>query len=258
MSTIILDNKTILVAGAGGRLGKEIVAALLKAGAKVVATDYDAQALELLIKAHSFSPWLTTQRVDITDPDSIRNAFNHAVTEFGRLDGAINTAYPRSKNYGHHFFDVTFDDFNANLTDHLGGFFVFMQQCAKYAIEQDTEFTLVNLSSIYGVIAPKFSVYQDTEMTMPVEYAAIKSALQHITSYVTAYTKGSHFRANCVSPGGIEAGQNQQFIEQYKALCNSKGMLNSEDIVGTVLFLCSDASRYVKGQNIVVDDGFSI
>jgi NAD(P)-dependent dehydrogenase (short-subunit alcohol dehydrogenase family) len=179
-----------------------------------------------------------------------------SLDRFGTADGAINTAYPRNNTYGNSFFDVTYDSFCENLSLNLGGYFVFMQQCAKYAVENDVKFSLVSISSIYGVIAPRFDVYNDTKMTMPVEYAAIKAALQHLTSYVTAYTKGSRFRANCVSPGGLLSGQNPLFLAKYASHCRNKGMLDPCDIVGTIAFLCSDASEYVCGQNIVVDDAF--
>ena len=133
-----------------------------------------------------------------------------------------------------------------------------MQQCAKYALKTQAKFSLVNMSSIYGVMAPRFEIYAGTKMTMPVEYAAIKSALQHLGSYVSAYTKGTKFRVNCVSPGGILAGQDQAFLGRYNSHCRDKGMLEPKDILGAVLFLLSDASEYVCGQNIIVDDSFSV
>ena len=107
-------------------------------------------------------------------------------------------------------------------------------------------------------MAPRFDIYKNTDMTLPVEYAAIKSALQHLSLYVSAYTKNSRFRVNCVSPGGILDGQNESFLNKYNFSSRTKGMLDPEDIIGTVAFLCSDSSRYICGQNIVVDDGFSI
>jgi NAD(P)-dependent dehydrogenase (short-subunit alcohol dehydrogenase family) len=151
---------------------------------------------------------------------------------------------------------VTYADFCENLSLHLGGYFLFMQQCARYAIERGTPFSLVSLSSIYGVMAPRFEIYAGTRMTMPVEYAAIKSGLIHLNRY--AHAKGSKFRANCVSPGGILAGQDPDFLDRYNAYCRNKGMLEARDAVGAVVFLLSDAAEFIVGQNIVVDDGFSL
>ena len=170
----------------------------------------------------------------------------------------MNTAYPKNKNYGRKFFDVTFEDFSENLSSHLGGYFVFMQQCAAYSKSVNRAFSLVNLSSVYGVIAPRFEVYENTNMTTPVEYAAIKSALLQLGRYATAYMKGTDFRVNSVSPGGLWADQEESFLEKYRSHCSKKGMLNPEDITGAINFLLSDQSSYVCGQNIVVDDGFTI
>ena len=133
-----------------------------------------------------------------------------------------------------------------------------MQQCAKYSLDNSEKFSLVNFSSIYGVIPPKFDIYEGTSMTLPIEYAAIKSAIQHISRYLAVYTKGSKFRVNCISPGGLLDKQDPIFIEKYNAQSLSKGMLDPEDLMGTILFLCSDLSEFICGQNIIVDDGFSL
>lgn len=247
-----LDSKTVIVVGAAGRLGRAIVSAALESGANIVTVDQSESALQVF----EGEDRVLAVVGDITKKDSIQNVIATAVRRFGKVDGAVNAAYPRNQHYGRKFFDVTYEDFCENLSLHLGGYFLFMQQCAQYAVDEKKCFSLVNMSSIYGEMAPRFDIYSGTAMTMPVEYAAIKSALQHLGSYVTAYTKGAKFRVNCVSPGGILAGQDPIFLDKYKSHCREKGMLDSEDIVGAVLFLLSDASEYVCGQNIIVDDGF--
>lgn len=252
-----LVNKVILVIGAGGLIGQAVVSSLLGAGARVVALDADQARLDALGAAHSGAP-LRCQLASIAEADSIADALGRAVDELGRVDGAVNLAYPRNSNYGRHLFDVSYADFSENVSLHLGGYFVVMQQCAKYALDAGVEFSLVQFASIYGVIAPRFEIYADSKMTMPVEYAAIKSGVIHLAQYLTAYTKGSKFRINCVSPGGIFDHQDAEFLKRYKALSRDKGMLDIEDVLGAVLYLCSDASRYVCGQNIVIDDGFSV
>ena len=117
---------------------------------------------------------------------------------------------------------------------------------------------MINMSSIYGVMAPRFEVYQGTPMTMPVEYAAIKSGLLHLTRYFAQYLKGSNIRVNALSPGGILDRQPEAFLARYRALCADKGMLNPSDLAGSLVFLLSDLSRHVDGQNLIVDDGFSL
>lgn len=252
-----LDKKTILIAGAGGLLGSNLVLAILRQGGKVIAADINlelmAERLVILginIKDNNIS----LVSLDITSEDSVKSFFS-TVT---KIDGAVNASYPRNKTYGKHFFDVSLDSFNENLSLHLGSAFLFTQQCAAYFKRESTVFSLVNISSVYGVVAPKFSIYKDTEMTMPVEYSAIKSAIQHLNKYVVAYVNDSRFRINCVSPGGIFDYQPEAFLKSYKDETHGAGMLNVVDILGAVLFFLSDNSQYITGQNLVVDDGFSL
>ncbi|MNI21023.1 Glucose 1-dehydrogenase B [compost metagenome] len=148
--------------------------------------------------------------------------------------------------------------FNENISLHLGSAFLFTQQCASYFKAHETAFSLVNISSIYGVVAPKFDIYNNTKMTMPVEYAAIKSAIQHLSKYAVAYVNDSRFRVNNVSPGGIFDNQPETFCQAYKSHTHGAGMLDVTEIIGSIMFLLSEQSRYVTGQNIIVDDGFSL
>lgn len=255
----ILQDKTYLVVGAAGRIGRIIVGAVLSAGGRVVALDNNNAGLGALTQTHCTDA-LDCTVVDMTDRASIDRALLLAHKRFGGVNGAVNTAYPRNARYGRHFFDVEYADFCENTGLHMGGYFLFMQACAQYALEQLEPFSLVNLSSIYGSMAPRFDVYDGTVMTMPVEYAAIKAGLEHMTRYVNAYMKGrgASFRANCVSPGGIKDGQDERFLDSYREHCMTKGMLDASDVIGIILFLLSDQSRYVAGQNLIVDDGFSL
>ena len=95
-------------------------------------------------------------------------------------------------------------------------------------------------------------------MTMPVEYSAIKSALLHLNKYIVKYVNESDFRINSVSPGGIFDHQPEAFLKAYKKETHGKGMLNVQSILGAIVFLLSDHSEYTVGQNIIVDDGFSL
>ena len=256
---LILQAKTFLVVGAAGRIGRVIVDSILAAGGRVVALDTNDAGLRELTQAYSVNS-LDCTVVDIADRASINRALTYTHDRFGKVDGAVNTAYPRNPQYGRHFFDVEYADFCENTSIHLGGYFLFMQTCARYALEQKQPFSLVNLSSIYGSMTPRFNIYNGTTMTMPVEYAAIKAGIEHMTRYINAFMKGrgAAFRANCVSPGGIKDGQEERFLESYRAHCMSKGMLDSTDVIGTILFLLSDQSRFVAGQTLIVDDGFSL
>lgn len=253
----MLKNKTILVAGAGGLLGTRLVSTLVDQGACVIAVDVNRytmmERLEKSLAGNGLDK-VTALELDLNNAAQVKSFFS-TVTD---LDGAVNCAYPRNKKYGAKFFDVELEDFNENVSLHLGASFLFMQQCAAYFQRERRAFSLVNISSIYGVIAPKFDVYKNTPMTMPVEYAAIKSALLQLSKYLTSYVSDSNFRSNSVSPGGIFDNQPAPFVEEYKKHCLGKGMLDIDDVTGSIVFLLSDSSKYLNGQNLIVDDGFSL
>jgi NAD(P)-dependent dehydrogenase (short-subunit alcohol dehydrogenase family) len=253
-----LQGKRIAILGAAGTIGSRIALGAHAAGARLLLVDRSRDALAKLGGPLAGSNDVVFCECDITQPASVAGVFHEAVAKLGGLDGAVNSAYPRNARYGRPLLEVTYEDFCENVAMHLGGYFLFMQECLRFSTSRRTAFALVNLSSIYGVMAPRFEVYAGTAMTMPVEYAAIKAGLQHVTRYANAFAKGTGFRANCVSPGGILAGQDPRFVAAYNSHCRSKGMLDADDVVPAVLFLLSDESQFVSGQNIVVDDGFSL
>ncbi|MDB2630022.1 oxidoreductase [Luminiphilus sp.] len=251
----MLKDRKFLVAGAAGLLGATLVKELLAHGAAVVAVDISLERLNRRMAALGITadnPNVIRQKIDLADEIALKAMF----AELDGLNGAINCSYPRNKNYGKHFFDVTLGDFNENISLNLGSSFLFMQHCAAYFKRHETPFSLVNVSSVYGVMAPKFEIYDNTPMTMPVEYAAIKAALLHLSKYVAAYVADSRFRVNSVSPGGIFDHQPNNFLEAYKNKTLGKGMLDVDDVIGSIIYLFSDYARHVNGQNIVVDDGF--
>lgn len=253
----LLENKTILIVGAGGLLGTRLVPAILAQGGKIIAADINIDAMtERLISlgVDIENEHLILTTLNVTSEESLKKLFS----THKNIDGAVNSTYPRNKTYGAHFFDVSLESFNENLSLHLGSAFLFTQQCASYFKKHQNPLSLVNISSIYGVVAPKFDIYDNTPMTMPVEYAAIKSAILHLNKYVSAYVNDSRFRINCVSPGGIFDHQPAPFLEAYKTKTHGAGMLDVGEVIGSVLFLLSEKSRYVTGQNIIVDDGFSL
>lgn len=253
----LLKGKTILIAGAGGLLGSRLVAGSLSQGADVIAADINIEKMECLLSELGVDIKQSSLKIlplDVTKEESVKALFFRN----SNIDGAVNATYPRNNTYGAHFFDVTLDSFNENVSLHLGSSFLFTQQCAAYFKKNKSSFSLVNISSIYGVVAPDFSIYKDTPMTMAVEYAAIKSGLLHLNKYVVSYINDSDFRINSVSPGGIFDSQPESFLAAYKGKTHGAGMLDPEDMLGSILFLLSDQSRYVTGQNVIVDDGFTI
>ena len=95
-------------------------------------------------------------------------------------------------------------------------------------------------------------------MTSPVEYTTVKRGIIGLTKYLAKYLSVTNIRVNCISPGGVRDGQPELFQNRYDADCTSKGLLDPEDVAGPLLFLLSENAKYVNGQNIVVDDGWSL
>ena len=119
--------------------------------------------------------------------------------------------------------------------------------------------SLILFSSIQGIQAPKFDHYRNLKITSPIEYSAIKSGIISISKYLAKYYKNKNIRINSISPGGIkDTSQPKLFVKRYKESCNSKGLLDGSDLSGLVLFLLSHQSKYITGQNLVIDDGWSL
>lgn len=255
MSELVRD-KVVIVTGGAGLLGKTFCQAIADNGGVAVVAEYDIAIAEKLCTSLENASIVPAQ-VNITDKNSIKALITTISEKYGRIDALVNSAYPRNKNYGKHFFEVAYSDFCENVGMNLGGYFLTSQQFAAY-FEKQGYGNIINLASIYGVIAPRFEIYDNTQMTTPVEYAAIKSGLIHLTKYMAKYFKGKNIRVNTISLGGIEDKQPEPFLKAYREFCLNKGMLNAKDISGTVLYLLSDLSEFVNGQNIVVDDGFTL
>ena len=161
----MLENKRILVVGAGGLLGCKLVSHLLKQQAAVVAVDINTENMTQRLESNGVkvsSSKLTLTSLNITNEVATAEFFE---TQSG-LTGAVNCSYPRNKTYGARFLDVTLESFNDNVNLHLGSAFLFMQYCARYFKKYETPFSLVNISSIYGAVAPKFSIYENTQMIL--------------------------------------------------------------------------------------------
>lgn len=247
----------IIIIGAAGLIGRSLARHLIQQHSLILA-DINLPAAEE--QAQQLLPEPTSALAiacDITQKDSVDALIKKADKAFGQIDAMINCCYPRGQGYGQAFFDVSYENFCENTNLHLGGYFLTMQRFARH-FQQQGHGRIINFSSIYGVIAPKFDVYKDTSMTMPVEYAAIKSGLIHLTKYTAQLLKGSGVTVNCISPGGVLDGQNERFIKAYNKHCNSTGMMPISALNGSIDLLLSESGALITGQNLVVDDGFSL
>lgn len=254
MNNTLLNGKVVVVTGGAGLLGAVFVKGVVAQGGFAVIADTDDKAGMALKETHAHIDYVS---MNITDKASIQQAIQFVSTKYGKIDALVNNAYPRNKQYGRRLMDVTYSDFCENTNLNLGGYFLTSQQFADFFMRQGYG-NIVNLASIYGVVAPKFDIYDDTAMTMPIEYAVIKAGLIHLTKYFAKFLKGKNIRVNALSPGGIKDGQPQSFIDAYGETCLNKGMLDKTDLVGSLVYLLSDWSQCVNGQNVIVDDGFTL
>ena len=251
----VLAGKNIIVVGGCGLLGDAFVKAIVENGGHCIVADIN-------IKEKKNDVNISYEHVDITEKGSISKMIEMVFHKYKQVDALVNTSYPRNKNWGRSFEEVEFKDFCENIDMHLGGYFLVAQQIAVF-FKKHGGGNIINIASIQGLSAPKFDTYKGITvngkpMTSPVEYSAIKAGIINMTRYMAKYYKGCNIRCNCISPGGILAGQPEEFLDRYKDYCINKGMLNSDDFKGTLVYLLSDMSKYVNGQNIIVDDGWSL
>ncbi|MEW6600338.1 MAG: oxidoreductase [Nitrospirota bacterium] len=245
------ENKSAVVTGGGGLIGREIIRALREFGAEVYAADIDREKT-----ADTTDDSIKFLRMDITSEESVNNAVDEVVKQSGRIDILVNCAYPRTADWGAKFEDIKFDSWGKNVNDHLGGYFLSCRAAAERMKKQGSG-SIINLSSIYGVTAPDFSIYEGTPMTMPAAYASIKGGIIALTRYIATYYGKHNVRANCISPGGIFDNQPNEFVRRYSQKTPLGRMGRPDEIVGAVMYLASDASSYVTGENILIDGGWT-
>jgi len=257
---MILKDKKYIITGGLGLLGIEFTRRIISEGGFVIIFDNrDATYLDL---SEFFSKDVLDNKInlvnlDITNEQEVARQIKITFNQYNVIDGLINNAYPRNEEYGVHFDKVNYESFVENIGMNIGSYFICSKIISQYFFKQGYG-NIVNLSSIYGHSAPKFQIYSDTEMTMPVEYAVIKAGINNLTKYMAKIFKGRNIRVNAISPGGIYDEQPLKFVKNYKNYCLNKGMLQAEDISGTLVYLLSDESKFVNGQNVIVDDGFTL
>jgi NAD(P)-dependent dehydrogenase (short-subunit alcohol dehydrogenase family) len=245
-------DKVAIVTGGGGLLGKEISKALADFGAKVYVVELDQQNEE----STSTSPQINFLKLNTTSEVEVKRVFNQISSEEKGLDILVTCAYPRTKDWGAVVEDVPFESWQENLNSQLGGTFICCREAA--AIMKNTGGgSIINMASTYGVVAPDFSIYEGTDMTMPVAYSAIKSGIIGLTRYFATYYADYDIRANSISPGGIRDKQSDEFVNHYSKKTPLGRMGRASDIVGGIIFLASESSAYVTGQNLLIDGGWT-
>lgn len=227
----------ILITGASGLIGSTISEHLEKKH-KVIKTDISCNE--------------GTCTLDVTDENQVAEFFLNNM-----FDTVIHCAYPKSPNFNKDFLETNSQDFTDNLRMQLGGAFnIVKEACKKFGNQGHGNIILIG--SVSGVMNPRFDTYEGLGFTTPVSYTCIKTAIIGMTKYAAKYMVGKNVRINIVSPSGIYDNQNSLFVERYKKYCLNKGLLDAHDLNGVIEFLVSPSSNYINGQNIVIDDGFTL
>lgn len=241
-----LKDKVIIVTGGSGLIGKEIVKDLKQKGAIVINADISVET-DLQNR---------TINTNITSEESVIQTIESVVKHFGKIDGLVNNAYPKTKDWGTKFEDITYDSWRQNVDMQMNTTFLFTQKIIPELLK--TKGAIVNITSIYGVVGNDFTIYENTSIGTAAPYAAIKGGIINFTRYLASYYGRQGIRVNCVSPGGIFDHQDPNFVSAYEKKVPLKRMGNPEDIAPSVSFLLSEEARYITGQNLIVDGGWTI
>jgi NAD(P)-dependent dehydrogenase (short-subunit alcohol dehydrogenase family) len=248
-----LKDKVAVVTGGAGLLGKPISMGLAQADAKVYVADNNEKEGIKLEKQNKKLKWI---KLDITDIKSINSNIKKIIEKDKKIDIWVNCAYPRTTDWSEKFEEIKYESWKKNVDMHLNGYFLCCQQIAKEMKKQKSG-TIINFSSIYGVVGPDFSIYEKTKSTMPAAYSAIKGGIITFTRYLATYYAKYGVRANVVCPGGIFNDQPKNFVKKYEEKTPMKRMGKPEDVVGPVIFLACDAASYITGHVLMVDGGWT-
>lgn len=241
-----MKGKVIIVTGGSGLLGKEIVADLKKREAIVINADIN---VEKDLESGSYY-------CDVTSFESIKDTVESVYNHFNKIDGLVNNAYPRTKDWGNSFENMTPDSLLTNVNWQLNSYILFCQEVLKFMKIQKSG-SIVNMTSIYGVVGNDFTIYEGTDLNPPAAYSAIKGGLINFTRYLASKYGEYGLRVNCLSPGGIFDHQPEAFVKAYEKKVPMKRMGNPKDIAPSVSFLLMDDSKYITGHNLIVDGGWT-
>ncbi|MDD3839425.1 MAG: SDR family oxidoreductase [Clostridia bacterium] len=249
-----LDGKVAVVTGGYGLYGKNISLALCEAGASIIIASRNVQ------KCEEYAQELNEQgykaegmKLDLGDQNSIQSLLDGIVKKHGKVDILVNNAVTRG---GDDLEKMTKEDWERVQDINATGLFLINQIFVKQMVKQGFG-NILNISSIQGVAGPHFPVYKGTDMSSPVDYTYHKWGMLGLTKWMANYYGKYNIRVNAISPGGYYTNQNPVFVERYNERTPLGRMANDDDIKGAVVFLVSDASQYITGENIMLDGGWS-
>ena len=268
-----LEGKTALITGSAGLLGKHHAKALAELKCNIILTDINTlllgEHIDDLTTAHNCE--VMGFQMDVTKKSSIVELFQFLESKNTFVDILINNAAinpsirpPNQTPEATRFENFELDEWCRQIDVGLTGAFLCSQIFGNAMAESNKSGVILNIASDLSVIAPDQRLYSLPELkgkeqpTKPVSYSVVKTGLIGLTRYLAAYWAEKGVRCNALSPGGIKNNQNELFIQKLESLIPLGRMANVDDYESAVQFLCSDASAYMTGQNIVIDGGRSI
>jgi 2-deoxy-D-gluconate 3-dehydrogenase len=265
-----LTGRVAIVTGGVGLLGKEFCKTLAEAGAAVVVVDLNpasTQAVAGNLVAGGYRA--IGLAADITKPEAVNAMVAETMKAFGRIDILVNSAGmdpkfdPDAAAKGiapGAFEEYPLDQWNAALNVNLTGTFLVTQACVKQMVAQGKKGSVINICSTYGLNGPDQRVYiKDGKRVAfkPVYYTVTKAGMLGFTKYLAAYYAGTEIRVNALTPGGVFNNHEEYFVQNYSAKTILGRMARKDEMNGALLFLASDASSYMTGNNVVVDGGWT-
>jgi NAD(P)-dependent dehydrogenase (short-subunit alcohol dehydrogenase family) len=249
-------------------LGREHCMALAAAGARVVLTDLNADALGALAERLREGGARDTLAVaaDITEPADVDRLRDAVLARFGKLDVLVNNAaiddkFGPSAEQESRFENYSVEHFRRQLDVNVTGVFLCCQRLGSIMAERGSG-SIINVASTYAIVAPNQDLYRREDGTQAfwkgAAYPASKGAVLQLTRFLAAYWGERGVRVNALCPGGVEAGQDAHFRARYAERTPLRRMATPGDYRGALLFLASDASAYMTGASLVVDGGFTI
>lgn len=250
-----LDGKVAVVTAGYSHLGKAFSEALFEAGATVVVAGRNKEKFEDLFSEKAN---IGFESIDIMDTESVRTCYCNVLEKYGSLDILVNNA---TTIRGSRFVEeITDEDWAYSMEGVAGSVFRTIKEVIPYMKNGGS---IVNIASMYGHIAPDFRMYEGDYIHQfnPIHYGAGKAAVIQMTKYLAEYLIKYNIRVNAISPGTFPSKATQQYPEFLKKLSEHNPMNRigqPEDLKGAVVFLASDASAYMIGQNLKVDGGWDI
>lgn len=242
----MLEEKIVVVFGGTGLIGGTLIKS------RILNNKYRLINFDLSIKKNT----LTNFKCDVLIAKQIENNIKKITNKFGQIHGAINATYPKvmQKNSPG---NINPNLFSKEISNHFKSFLNTTQIMCNYFKKKKIEGKIINFASIYGDFIPRIEIYKGTNINAPMQYLVSKNSIITMTKYFSKFFLKDKININCVSPGGIYDFQDHIFVKNYKKFCAS-GMLKADDLIGITDFLLSENSKKIFGQNIIIDDGFTL